>query len=595
MNITDNSVSGLEDSSDDDHDVVQALPRGHIIQHPVIVANGNNDDDMQVFALIPPVNNANAGNNVHAQGQGNGDAVNGQAQDNGLGVQVNQMEGRHEFSGEEGDEESACDDDEWNDDDSTSTYNPPIEDDVVVVGIRNQRGLGDEGDATDEVEFVGVRRDDNEHNNSQSGSESSSRINIQDMPQKKRTCFFNEITQAFLQSYHSQDFSNIEEIGTVLPTNPNGNCMVESMTIGMVNDDLISRDIFNITHEDRSSDLQRLRNDPRTVRKTLFEFLSRNWRQLSNHDSDHDQDQEVMIRDPNGDPISYYNVSRKTLLYGMDVGGRLFNEGSLYLPYCSSSDWLSTRDHLPIFALMCSRTCISYSMTSANKSTTIAYFNVDEGVVTVYTVEGRFVTGPSINSICIYHSGPGNGNHFEFVQLHSDAGGDFNTAVQVASATGLHDSNDEIVPMAAASRIGEFIQLVGGQLTASRAHAIYTKAAGGDFEMVVQIFLTGKSDSVIEDWDAFGDLVSGDIESESLAHNIFFDQANCDYDAAVRIHLHNSNDRKLCNNEEQKQGGKWEDLKEYKSVQKTRFSSIHEEWGGALQAKTGKSKCLQLS
>ena len=70
-------------------------------------------------------------------------------------------------------------------------------------------------------------------------------------------------------------------------------------------------------------------------------------------------------------------------------------------------------------------------MTSANKSTTIAYFNVDDGVVTVYTVEGRFVTGPSINSICIYHSGPGNGNHFEFVQLHSDAGGDFNTAVQV--------------------------------------------------------------------------------------------------------------------------------------------------------------------
>ena len=91
MNITDNSVSGLEDSSDDAHDAVQALPRCHIIQHPVIVANGNNDDDMQVFALIPPVNNANAGNNVHAQGQGNGDAVNGQAQDNGLGVQVNQM------------------------------------------------------------------------------------------------------------------------------------------------------------------------------------------------------------------------------------------------------------------------------------------------------------------------------------------------------------------------------------------------------------------------------------------------------------------------------------------------------------------------
>jgi len=91
MNITDNSVSGLEESSDDDHDAVQALPRDHIIQHPVIVANGNNDDDMQVFALIPPVNNANAGNNVHAQGQGNGDAANGQAQGNGAGVQVNQV------------------------------------------------------------------------------------------------------------------------------------------------------------------------------------------------------------------------------------------------------------------------------------------------------------------------------------------------------------------------------------------------------------------------------------------------------------------------------------------------------------------------
>jgi len=112
MNITDNFVSGLEDSSFDDQDAVQALPRGHIIQHPIIFANGNNGNDMEVFALIQPVNNANAGN-VHAQGQGNGDAVNGQAQDSGLGVQVNQMEGRHEFSGEEGDEESACDDDEW--------------------------------------------------------------------------------------------------------------------------------------------------------------------------------------------------------------------------------------------------------------------------------------------------------------------------------------------------------------------------------------------------------------------------------------------------------------------------------------------------
>ena len=523
MNITDNSVTGLEDSSFDDQDAVQALPRGHIIQHPVIVANGNNENNMEVFAVIPPVNNAYAGNNVHAQGQGNGDAVNGKAQGNVPGVQVNQMEGRHKFSGGEGDDEEARDDDQWEDDDSTSTYNPRVEDDVGVVGICNQRGLDDEDNATDEVEFVGVRQDDNEHNNSQSGSESSSRINIQKMPQKKRTCFFKEITQAFLNSYHSQDFSNIEEIGTVLPTNPNGNCMVESMTIGMVKDDLISRDIFNITHEDRSSDLRRLRNDPRSVRKILFEFLSRNWRQLSNHDSDLDQDQEVMIRDPHGDPIPYYNVSRKTLLYGMDVGGRLYNEGSLYLPYCSASNWLSTRDHLPIFALMCSRTCISYSMTSVNKSTTIAYFNVDDEIVTVYTVEKRFVTGPSINSICIYHSGPGNGNHFEFVQHHSDAGGDFNPAVQVASTTGLHDSNDEIVPMAAVSRIGEFIQLVGDELTASRARAIYTEAAGGDSEMALQIFLTGKSASVVEEWDAFGELVSGDIESESLARHICFD------------------------------------------------------------------------
>ena len=247
--------------------------------------------------------------------------------------------------------------------------------------------------------------------------------------------------------------------------------------------------------------------------------------------------------------------------------------------------------------------CISYSMTSVNKSTSIAYFNVDDGVVTVYTVEGRFVTGPSINSICIYHSGPDYGNHFEFVQLysvpkhpknitntdrsrfrefinlvgdelghkrafelyHNDAGDNFNTDVQVATTTGLLDSNDAIFPRAAVSKIGEFIQLVGDQFTALRARAIYTEAAGGDFDMAVHFFLTGKGDSVVEEWDTFCDLVSSGIESESLARNFYFDQAKCDYDAAVRIHLHNSNGSKRFNYKEQKQGrkvGKLEGIRE---------------------------------